>query len=94
MFFNHEFDLLEQIFPERAVGVPQQQFARGAHALDRGLGRRAVGVAERMPFAQPVHPFAVVALEGFPFAQLELGVADADVAAEGFECYGGRRSPF
>ena len=38
-----------------------------------------------MPFAQSVHPFAVVALEGFPFVQLELGVADADVAAEGFE---------
>ena len=38
-----------------------------------------------MPFAQSVHPFAVVALEGFPFVQLELGVADADVAAEGIE---------
>lgn len=85
MFFNHEFDLLEQIFPERAVGVPQQQFARGAHALDRGLGRRAVGVAERMPFAQPVHPFAVGVLEGLLFAPFELGVTPQAADQKGFE---------
>lgn len=59
----------------RAVGVAQDQLARGAYAFEDGLDERAVGAAVRVGFAQPVHALPVLFLQGRLFAPYELAVA-------------------
>ena len=89
----HEFHLFEQVFPQQAVVMAQQQFSRGADALDHGPGtacRR--GEAERAAPAQSVHAFAVVALQGFGGALFELRVAGFEPFAEGFGALRGGRT--
>ena len=69
----------------RAVGVAQDQLARGAYAFEDGLDERAVGAAVRVGFAQPVHAFPVLFLQGRLFAPYELAVAAHAASMEGFE---------
>ena len=69
----------------RAVGVAQDQLARGAYAFEDGLDERAVGAAVRVCFAQPVHALPVLFLQGRLFAPYELVVAAHAAAMEGFE---------
>lgn len=72
---DHEFDLPEEVCVPRAVGVAQDQLARGAYAFEDGLDERAVGAAVRVCFAQPVHALPVLFLQGRLFAPYELVVA-------------------
>lgn len=69
----------------RAVGVAQDQLARGAYAFEDGLDERAVGAAVRVGFAQPVHALPVLFLQGRLFAPYELAVAAHAAGMEGFE---------
>lgn len=65
--------------------MAQDQFARGAYAFEDGLDERAVGAAVRVGFAQPVHAFPVLFLQGRLFAPYELVVAAHAASMEGFE---------
>lgn len=69
----------------RAVGVVQDQLARGAYAFEDGLDERAVGAAVRVGFAQPVHALPVLFLQGRLFAPYELVVAAHAAGIKGFE---------
>lgn len=82
---DHEFDLPEEVCVPRAVGVAQDQLARGAYAFEDGLDERAVGAAVRVCFAQPVHALPVLFLQGRLFAPYELVVAAHAAGMEGFE---------
>lgn len=79
---DNEFDLSEQVFSERSVGVADEQLPGGADSFDDALGLALPWQAVGVPFAQPVHPGAVVALQGFLVALAELFVAEGEAFEE------------
>lgn len=69
----------------RAVGVAQDQIRPRAYAFEDGLDERAVGAAARVGFAQPVHAFPVLFLQGCLSPRTSLAVAAHAASMEGFE---------